>query len=288
MRVVVHALLLVTLVGTTACLSVSPLKVDDIGAGEPGASSEVPDVTADSVEQDMLPADPTPENPGPLDAEVPADVADEGAVGDPFNDVAAPDSTETDTVCAPQCCDKVMGDDGCGGCCGGCCPNGKCESEKGETLATCAVDCHVCGDGTCSLGESFQNCEPDCCGVCGDGKCAHYVADGTTYCNETPTSCPSDCQQTACGNGTCEAGEDTFTCPTDCLHGVCGNHVCEPSDGGPMGCPEDCAATCGNCVCEGTESAVTCPGDCGWCGDGVCSNCASLGEKGSCKADCGG
>ncbi len=160
------------------------------------------------------------------------------------------------------------------------CGDGACRPDCGETLANCPVDCYVCGDGKCSPGEGPFNCATDCCGGCGDGICKGYT------CGENPKVCPSDCGA-ACGNKICDKGESPAICAEDCVWQVCGNGVCEPSDGGPDGCPKDCGATCGNCVCDKGEDWSQCPIDCGFCGDGVCSNCASLGESAAlCKADC--
>jgi hypothetical protein len=68
------------------------------------------------------------------------------------------------------------------------CGNGKCQTDKGETCATCAQDCGLCcGDGTCN---------PD-----------H---------DETCDSCSVDCGACYCGNGLCDGIESTLTCPIDC------------------------------------------------------------------------
>ena len=160
------------------------------------------------------------------------------------------------------------------------CGDGVCADTCGESAQQCPLDCHVCGDGKCQPGESPKTCKADCCGACGDGKCIGYE------CGESPAACPSDCGK-PCGDQLCEAGENPGSCPADCASQVCGNHVCEPSDGGPITCPEDCAASCGNCVCEKSEDFTSCPNDCGFCGDGLCSVCAGLGEtKASCFGDC--
>jgi len=160
------------------------------------------------------------------------------------------------------------------------CGDGSCASVCGETPKTCSADCHTCGDGVCSPGENPKVCSEDCCGACGDGLCKGYA------CGENPSACPADCGN-ACGNQKCEKGESPSTCPGDCVWQVCGNGVCEPEDGGPDKCPNDCGNSCGNCACEKGEGWLDCPVDCGWCGDGICSSCASLGESAAtCPADC--
>ena len=164
------------------------------------------------------------------------------------------------------------------------CGDGLCNTVCGESLKTCAVDCHKCNDGVCDPGEGPASCPQDCCGFCGDGKCVGYQCGEDK--KDGPSFCPLDCG-TACGNGKCDKGENPGNCAADCQVQVCGNHVCEPGDGGPTACPEDCGTACGNCVCDKGEDFATCPNDCGYCGDGTCSLCDSLGEMQTCKADCG-
>ncbi len=161
------------------------------------------------------------------------------------------------------------------------CGDGKCDAPCQETLATCAKDCAVCGDGTCSPGESPEACKVDCCGSCGDGKCVGGP------CMENIETCAADCNAKACGDGACGADESPLNCPTDCEAHTCGNHVCEAGESGPDGCPDDCGGHCGNCACEDGETWGNCPQDCGYCGDGVCSACSGLGETAkTCQADC--
>jgi hypothetical protein len=137
------------------------------------------------------------------------------------------------------------------------------------------VDCPTCGNGKCEPGEGPVLCPQDCCGYCGDKKCASYP-----NCPENKDACPEDCAPSACGNGICEKGENPVVCSTDCQKYVCGNGSCEPGEDlqGDTPCLTDCQASCGNCTCEGEESYETCPLDCGYCGDGYCSMCPSLGE----------
>jgi len=165
------------------------------------------------------------------------------------------------------------------------CGDGKCDTAAcGETSVTCPTDCNPCGDGVCSPGEGPIKCPTDCCGGCGDGKCTGYD------CGESPATCGVDCG-TKCGNTTCDKGENPENCKMDCVTQVCGNNVCEPEDGGPDKCPGDCGKACGNCVCDKGEDFTSCPVDCGFCGDGICSNCANLSESATactvdCKANC--
>ncbi len=167
------------------------------------------------------------------------------------------------------------------------CGDGTCSDEGGESAEVCPCDCAECGDGVCSpCGESPATCKEDCCrtadgpSTCGDGYCLGYG------CAENPQTCAADCGRT-CGNGKCERSENPAACPEDCRRQECGNNICEPTDGGPEACAADCAAECGDCECQGTEGWLACPLDCGFCGDGVCSSCAQLGEdEERCPEDC--
>lgn len=161
------------------------------------------------------------------------------------------------------------------------CGDGVCATLCGESLSACPYDCKVCGDGVCSPGENPAACGVDCCGACGDGKCMGFA------CGE-PVTCGADCA-TPCGDGQCNKGETPAICVIDCAWQVCGNGVCEPGDGGSSVCPVDCGTACGNCVCDKGEDFMNCPIDCGFCGDGVCSTCATLAESAqTCPSDCVG
>ena len=140
-----------------------------------------------------------------------------------------------------------------------------------RTNPGCATlaDADRCGDGVCSLGESYNEtlgkivCKTDCfCGnsICESAKgetmsscfrdctCGNDICDGT----DTRYNCLEDC---SCGNGTCEPqyGEHWSNCSNDCH---CGNHICESQYGEtPSNCYLDCS-TCGNGICEYRETAI--------------------------------
>ena len=118
--------------------------------------------------------------------------------------------------------------------------------------------------------------------VCGDGSCA-------SACAETADSCPVDCH--TCGDGKCSAGESPKACKADCC-GSCGDGLCKGyecgEDKGATACALDCGVACGNGICDKGEAFGDCPMDCGFCGDGTCSLCSTLGENPkTCAADCG-
>jgi MYXO-CTERM domain-containing protein len=62
------------------------------------------------------------------------------------------------------------------------CGDGTCDTDDGETTATCPLDCGTaCGDGTCNGDESPLTCTDDC-GTCGNAVC-----------DEDPGDCCTDC-----------------------------------------------------------------------------------------------
>lgn len=225
---------------------------DDPGAAAP--PQDVADGGTDAAPKDTASKDTASKDATVVDVSVP----DSGP-----QDVAS--AFDTATVDATVTCE---------------CGDGICNAECGEALTNCPLDCAVCGDGTCTPGESPKSCKPDCCGACGDGLCKGYE------CGENSTTCKDDCGN-ACGNKVCDKGENPTSCAEDCKWQVCGNGVCEPEDGGPQKCPDDCGTACGNCVCDKGESWLDCPVDCGYCGDGICSTCVGSGESvATCKSDC--
>ncbi len=199
----------------------------------------------------------------------PADVA-----GGKTTDSAGPtDSTlTTDTGTGPVACKQLSL----------MCPDGICQVECGENAGNCPCDCPfpkvANGDGKCEPCENI-NWSIDCC-ICGDGKCVNKGVCGEAQ------ECAKDCQP-ACGNKVCEPAETPASCTEDCDNKACGNGTCESPKENPQTCPTDCATGCGNCVCEPGETTANCPKDCGVCGDGICSLCPDYNETGGvCKADC--
>ena len=96
MRWVVLALVLVVLVGTAACLSVTPKNVADASDLAPGADA------AEETALDTPPADTSPTDTTPADLDVPATDLD----------VAAPDPAVPDEVPGPDAPPEIAPDDG--------------------------------------------------------------------------------------------------------------------------------------------------------------------------------
>ncbi len=88
--------------------------------------------------------------------------------------------------------------------------------------------------------------------VCGDRTCSE---------GETPSTCPIDCSTTTCGDGVCSVGEES-TCPADCGGPGCGDGVCSPGEEGI--CQQDCGST-GKALCEPCESNAECGGANDYC-----------------------
>ncbi len=115
------------------------------------------------------------------------------------------------------------------------CGDGKCDFTCDESATACPADCGTaCGNKACDKGESPATCAIDCqWQVCGNGICEPM--DGG------PSKCPSDCGA-SCGNCTCEKGESFADCPIDC--GSCGDGVCSSCallQEDAVHCPVDCA-----------------------------------------------
>lgn len=82
------------------------------------------------------------------------------------------------------------------------------ETVENNNVLAVAVPVVVCGNGTCSAGESCSTCAADCGSCCGNGACSG---------SETCQSCPGDCGAcTGCGDGFCIGNETSVNCPDDC------------------------------------------------------------------------
>ncbi|HSC87338.1 MAG TPA: hypothetical protein VLC09_08720 [Polyangiaceae bacterium] len=112
------------------------------------------------------------------------------------------------------------------------CPNHVCETELGESYASCPNDCAPnCGDANCDdSAENAYACPSDCIASCIQDEICDILF-------ETQVSCPADCG--ICGDASCQADfEDATRCAVDC---ICGDGVCLGADGeDPTTCPQDC------------------------------------------------
>lgn len=162
-----------------------------------------------------------------------------------------------------------------------------------------------CGDGMCTIGETFQNCPSDCLSGGKDGYC-DSVSDGI---------CDPDCRQNQdpdcnnsieenesfCGDGVCNADENYLKCSFDCPSGGNDDYCDSVKDGicdsdCLQGADQDCvepenktsvqntsASGCGNTICDSTETYYSCPQDCHSGGrDGYCDSVSD----GICDPDC--
>jgi len=162
-----------------------------------------------------------------------------------------------------------------------------------------------CGDGRCTIGETFKNCPSDCPSGSMDGYCDSVndgICDPDCRQNQDP-----DCNNTMeenesfCGDGICDANENYLKCSFDChsggKDGYCDavkDGICDPDC--LLGVDSDCtsannqtttpnasASGCGNGICESTETYYSCPQDCHSGGrDGYCDGV----RDGICDPDC--
>ena len=95
------------------------------------------------------------------------------------------------------------------------CGDGVCylsEKRDGSCADDCAPGVPVCGNGSCSDGETHDTCPDDC------AASTHSCGDGVCFIDELDGACAEDCPADApvCGNGSCADGEAFATCPEDC------------------------------------------------------------------------
>jgi hypothetical protein len=147
--------------------------------------------------------------------------------------------------------------------------------------------CNWCGDGFCDVGETYSNCEEDCClndctgsegGEMGwsDDIC-HETCNGENSCEFSASVCDgeyTDSYECIDANSRVLCCEGT---PTDCS----GNQYC--SSGYCYNCNTQCNDNCQSSGCYGTDPDCDSNGNLnGNCGDGVC--CQET--YATCPADC--
>ena len=135
----------------------------------------------------------------------------------------------------------------------------KCTQDQPHETPFCYAPA-VCGDGECSLGETYDSCIDDC-GYCGDGVCS---GDEQQYCYD---DCP------VCGDGFC-SGDEPNTCPPDCTPNTCmtcGDYIsnqqmgtlCDGSGSifllfSQCMCGGACANACSTSFCNGADPSTEC------------------------------
>lgn len=150
------------------------------------------------------------------------------------------------------------------------CGNGSCQQTKGETCATCPLDCGPCSDG-CTASE-FASCAGCTCETC---VCdAHPACCTEAWTDECVTACEACGSCTPCGDGACDGsiGEDCASCPADC--GACPTGCGVREEPGCAGCG------CEECVCDASPFCcdvawdAACTAACDGCGT-ACTGCAA-------------
>ncbi|MBI5055620.1 MAG: DUF4215 domain-containing protein [Nitrospirae bacterium] len=162
------------------------------------------------------------------------------------------------------------------------CGNGICEADKGETLAKCAFDCPVCGDGTlqpseqCEDGNTNNNdgCSSNCMNeYCGDGivQLNEECDDGGTMNND---GCNYICMREYCGDGIQQPGIGEVCDDGNAVNGDGCNTLCQ------LDCINNSTMLCGSSnVGECRQGTQTCI-------DGIWSQC--IGEIGPSAEICDG
>ncbi len=143
------------------------------------------------------------------------------------------------------------------------CPPGR-TRDPGSNLCVCA--------GTCPPGATMNPGTCLCEAACGDGQCGW---------NESPTSCPIDCDDG--GGSSCICGWD---CPPGdpACSGFCGDGMCDVVSENSTSCPDDCDFG-SSCIC-GWDCPPGDPACTGVCGDGVCDIVSE--NSTNCPLDCSG
>jgi hypothetical protein len=179
----------------------------------------------------------------------------------------------------PVCVDRAM--NACSATCADICGDGSCT--PGESCESCSEDCGLCScdNGVCDyeLGETCGNCQTDC-GDCIGNCCLNNGSPGcndldiqTCVCEKYPTCC-----NVTWGNICALRASDL--CGATCGNNQCGDGICNSVSEGEdandfescSSCPTDCGTCpsgCGNGVCAEDENCFDCPDDCSAC-TGVC------------------
>ena len=98
-----------------------------------------------------------------------------------------------------------------------------CSTTQQPSGCYCDDQCSNYGDCCMADGSMPKTANKTCagtCGLCNGGGTAPgpVCGDGTCSAGETATNCPADCGTTTptCGNGKCDTGETATSCPADC------------------------------------------------------------------------
>ena len=207
--------------------------VADIHEALPDADSLAPDHAGVETTDADIPGD----LPAEIDlthVDVPSDEAED--VSDAGADEFAPDVTELEAECKPDCDGKDCGEDGCGGFCGelsGACDDGNPCSDN------------ACMDGVCSFTNNEADCDDDI--LCTfDDKCDDGVCAGQPYDCSDGNDCTTD---TCDGEDGCDYApfwgpcDDADPCTTD---DTCVNQVCTGI--GVVTCDDENLCTDDSCV----------------------------------------
>jgi hypothetical protein len=170
------------------------------------------------------------------------------------------------------------------------------------------------GDGLYDREEALHGTDPNMPDTDMDGMGDREEVDDpdrNPLFDEPDCMCNGDCQA-VCGDGCCNASqEDSVSCPAECPNTICGNGTCEtvaePHET-PQNCPDDCDKVCGDgdvthdeqCDSEQRSCTTTCGGNpgtqscnattCNWnaCVPPATESCNGVPDtcSGNCDAGC--
>ncbi|MCF7861248.1 hypothetical protein K9M79_03295 [Candidatus Woesearchaeota archaeon] len=148
--------------------------------------------------------------------------------------------------------------------------DGYCDDNEVLNPELCLADCCTSDCYFCDSPDYYYKCDADtirepACDYINDCTFSAMCGDGSCTFGETHDNCPIDCTLPECGNGVCDGTEDFASCSTDCPCNEDGTCDYPRED---TSCLLDCGCDYDN-VCEQSDTPPEGPG---WCSDCPCNN----------------